>query len=299
MKAILMMVLSTLLFALMGVAVKLASSEHGYSTGEIVAYRGLIGAAMMFALSRWQGLSLRTRVPGMHLGRSVSGVCALMLWFYAISVLPLATAVTLNYMSSVWMAAFLIGGGVLLGGARVDGRLVAAVLAGFAGVVMILRPSMGADQLWGGLTGLLSGMLSAMAYLQVTALGRAGEPEPRVVFYFSLCGALAGAVVAQLGDGWHGHTPRGVALLLAVGLCATAAQLLMTRAYAIGSTLINATLQYLGIVYSFGFGVWLFGDAVSGLALAGMGLIVVSGIAASRLRARQAPAVGDSRSFEA
>ncbi|MCK7491069.1 MAG: hypothetical protein MZW92_04330 [Comamonadaceae bacterium] len=55
--------------------------------------------------------------------------------------LPLATAMTLNYMSSVWMALFLIGGAVMLGAARIDGRLVAAVLLGFAGVALVLRPT--------------------------------------------------------------------------------------------------------------------------------------------------------------
>ena len=100
---------------------------------------------------------------------------------------------TLNYMSSVWMALFLLGGAVLLGAARVDGRLVATVLAGFAGVALVLRPTLEQQQLWHGLAGLLSGLTAAMAYLQVTALGRAGEPEVRIVFYFSLGGLLAGA----------------------------------------------------------------------------------------------------------
>ena len=125
--------------------------------------------------------------------RSASGVASLCLWFYALSNLPLATAVTLNYMSSVWMALFLLGGAVMLGSSRVDGRLVATVLAGFAGVALVLRPTVEQDQLWHGLMGLMSGLLAAMAYLQVSALGRAGEPEYRVVFYFSVGGMLVGA----------------------------------------------------------------------------------------------------------
>jgi S-adenosylmethionine uptake transporter len=68
-------------------------------------------------------------------------VCALVLWFYAIGQLPLATAITLNYMSSIWMALFLIGGAVLVGSSqRVDLRLVLAVLTGFGGVALVLRP---------------------------------------------------------------------------------------------------------------------------------------------------------------
>ena len=55
-------------------------------------------------------------------------------------------------------------------------------------------------------------------------------------------------------------------MLLAVGLLATVAQLLMTRAYSIGRTLVNASLQYLGIAFSFGYGVLLFDDRVTLLA---------------------------------
>jgi len=296
MPASLLMVLATLLFATMGVCVKLASDEYG--AGEIVFYRGLVGVLVIAAMSRWQGQSLRTAVPGMHFWRSLSGVLALSLWFYSIGKLPLATAMTLNYMSSVWMALFLIGGGVLMGSARVDPRLVAAVLLGFCGVALVLRPTMDEQQLWYGLAGLLSGMLSALAYLQVTSLGRAGEPEYRIVFYFSLGGIAAGALTTLATGDWHGHSLRGGALLLAVGLLATAAQLSMTRAYSRGKTLVNASLQYLGIVFSFIYGALLFGDALTPSALLGMCLIIVAGLAATLLRSRSTPADSQHSTLE-
>jgi S-adenosylmethionine uptake transporter len=107
-------------------------------------------------------------------------------WFYAISHLPLATAMTLNYMSGVWVAAFVVGGALLYGQAQRQGPLLATVLLGFAGVVMTAAPTLDQNQLFAGLVGLLSGMGAAMAYLQVTALGKIGEPEGRTVFYFSV-----------------------------------------------------------------------------------------------------------------
>jgi S-adenosylmethionine uptake transporter len=289
----LLMLGAALLFALMGVCVKWASAQ--YSTGELVFYRSLIGALFIGALARARGRSLRTAMPAMHFWRSASGVCSLTLWFYALGGLPLATAMTLNYMSSVWMALFLLGGAVLLGAARVDGRLVAAVLTGFAGVALVLRPTIEQQQLWHGLAGLLSGLVAALAYLQVTALGRAGEPEERIVFYFSIGGLIVGAgwMVSQ---GTGVHSARGLALLLAIGLLATTAQMMMTRAYRIGRTLSNASLQYLGIVFSFIFGVLLFDDPVTGMALAGMALIVVAGLAATLLRSRQQHDATDTRS---
>lgn len=305
-----LIVCASFLFATMGVCVKLAAAE--YPTGEIVFYRSLTGAILMLALARWQRGTVATRVPAMHFWRSISGVVSLVLWFYALGGLPLATAMTLNYMSSVWMALFLIGGAVALsaptlqsvaaprggaaglgaarrpavGTARVDGRLVATVLVGFAGVALILRPTIEEQQLWHGLMGLLSGVIAATAYLQVTALGRAGEPEYRIVFYFSVGGIAAGALTLLWTGGFHSHSWRGAGLLLAVGVLATAAQLMMTRAYSTGRTLVNASLQYLGIVWSFGYGIFVFGDRVTALALSGMLLIVAAGVSATLLRSR-------------
>ena len=285
------MLLASLLFALMGAAVKYASTQ--YHAAEIVMYRGLVGMAIIALLSRVRGIPLRTPVAAMHLRRSAVGVAALGLWFYSIGGLPLGTAVTLNYMSSVWMALFLVGGAWMTGQMRdgIDGRLIATVCAGFAGVALVLRPTLGEEHLWHGLCGLMSGVLAALAYFQVTALGRRGEPESRVVFYFSMGGVSGGAVVSTLFTGFQAHDLRGAGLVLLIGILATFAQLCMTRAYAIGQVLSNAALQYLGVAFSFLLGVWLFDDRVTWSALAGMALIAGAGIAATALRSRQgAPA---------
>ncbi|NML13992.1 DMT family transporter [Azohydromonas caseinilytica] len=288
MPAPLLILCASFLFAAMGLCIKLASAH--YATAEIVFYRGLVGALTIAALTRLRGGTLRTQRLAMHGRRSFTGVCALSLWFHALAGLPLATAMTLNYMSSVWMAVFLLLGAALLrGGRRVDARLVAAVLAGFAGVVLVLRPTMGPEQLGYGLAGLVSGMLAASAYLQVQALGRAGEPEYRIVFYFSL-GGMAAGVVGMAFSGVHAHSAEGLALLLATGVLATVAQMMMTRAYAIGRTLSNASLQYSGIVFSCLLGALVLGDPLTLTALAGIALIVAAGLAATWLRSQPAGA---------
>ncbi len=286
MSASTLMIAATLLFATMGVCVKMASTYYGM--GEVVMARGVIGTVVVCLLARAQRTTLRTPVPWMHFWRSVVGVAALVMWFYAIAGLPLATAITLNYMSSVWMALFMIGSAIAFGAARVDGRLVAVILLGFLGVAMVLRPTMAQDQIGAGLTGLASGVVAAIAYLQVAALARAGEPELRTVFYFSVGSAVAGLGVAWV-EGFHQHTWRGAALLVATGVLATMAQVLMTRAYSIGRPLVNASLQYLGIVFSAIFGVWLFDDHLPWLAIGGMILIVVAGVTATRLQVQTAP----------
>ena len=290
MSATWLMVCASFLFALMGVCVKLASAQ--YSAGEIVLYRSLVGLLLMTGVLRARGISWRTPVPAMHFWRSLSGATALCMWFYAIGGLPLATAMTLNYMSSVWIALFLIGGAVLLspergGSDRIDHRLVAAVMTGFAGVALVLRPTVEQQQLWHAVVGLGSGLIAATAYLQVTALGRIGEPGERVVLYFSITGSVFGGVIAALSGGLHGHTLQGAALLLATGLLATAAQWMITRAYGTGATLGIATLQYLGIAYSFGLGMLIFDEHLTWMSASGITLIIAAGVAATLLSARR------------
>jgi drug/metabolite transporter (DMT)-like permease len=283
-----LMVGASALFALMGACVKLASEFYG--AGEIVMARSLIGLLLMAAALRLRRIPLRSTVPQLHLARSISGTVALCLWFTSIAGLPLATATTLNYMSSVWIALFLIGGAVLVaperGGSRPDGRLTAAVLAGFAGVALVLRPTISQDQLLHGLLGLASGLLSAVAYLQVTSLGRIGEPGERVVFYFSLTGVVFGAAYAAFEGFAEQHHAEGLLLLLAIGTLATAAQWMMTRAYATGATLGIAALQYLGIVFASLIGIVLFAEQLPAVAWAGIALILAAGVAATLLRGR-------------
>jgi drug/metabolite transporter (DMT)-like permease len=291
------MVLASLLFASMGVCIKFAASH--FTSSELVLYRGLIGMVVMAVVARIHGVSLKTPVPGMHLWRAAIGVASLGSWFYAIIHLPLATAMTLNYMSSVWVAAFLVGGALLnwKPGSPGDppgdqGALVFTVLAGFAGVVLMLQPTIEQNQIFAGLVGLCSGMGAAFAYMQVIALARVGEPDTRTVFYFAVGSAVAGLAGMLL----TGVSPWdwGASLwLIPIGLLASGGQLCMTRAYRLatsrGSTLVVANLQYSGIVFSVAYGLLLFGDHMTKAAWLGMALIIGSGICATILRERAAP----------
>jgi drug/metabolite transporter (DMT)-like permease len=283
-----LIVLASFLFATMSVCVKLAAEF--YSSGEIVMYRGLVGAVLILMLSRWRGESLRTPVLTRHALRWCSGVTALCLWFYAIGGLPLATAMTLNYTSSLWIGVILAVSAALLGTQKVDLRLIGTILLGFVGVVLLLRPTLEEQQFWFGLMALVSGLLSAVGYLQVAALSRIGEPESRIVFYFSVGGLLGGAALS-FWTGWNPHTWKGVGLLLAVGVLATTAQWMLTRAYARGKVLVNASLQYLGIAFSFLYGVMLFNDQFTALATLGMVLIALAGVQATWLRSKAATPV--------
>ena len=288
------MLLSSLLFASMAVCIKFASAY--FNNAELVFYRGCIGIVFMAVFARASGVSLRTRYPAMHAWRSVIGVMSMSAWFYAITHLPLATAMTLNYMSSVWVAVFLVSGTLFLrrvgDAAPRQGMLVSTIVASFIGVVMLLRPAIAQNQATAGLIGLFSGMGSAFAYMQVMAISRLGEPESRTVFYFAVGTLLAGALgMAVVGTSpWHWQQAWW---LLPLGVLASLGQLCMTKAYSLSaksnghsSTLMVANLQYSGIVFGALYGLVLFGDQIPPIGWAGMALIVTSAIAATVLRAR-------------
>jgi S-adenosylmethionine uptake transporter len=286
------MLLGAAFFATMGVCVKFGS-EH-FNSAELVFYRGVVGLVFLTILAKQQKVSLRTQYPGMHLWRSAIGVSSLSAWFYAIAHLPLATAMTLNYMSSVWIAAFIVGGSLVNWNPQ-DGRsawsqgpLALSVITGFVGVVMMLRPTVEQNQIFAGLIGLMSGFGAAFAYMQVMALGRLGEPASRTVFYFAIGTAVAG-LIGMCFAGVSQWNWQHAVWLLPVGVFASLGQLCMTRAYSQGATLVVANLQYSGIVFAALYSLLLFGDDIPLIGWAGMALIVVSGMAATLLRARAAP----------
>ncbi|TFW25296.1 DMT family transporter [Duganella callida] len=279
------MLFASFMFAVMGVCVKLASEE--FSTSELVLYRGVVGVITLGSMILLRGETFRTPMPGAHVWRGLIGVTSLWLWYYSIGQLPLATAMTLNYLSPIWIAAWLFAMGWWHAKNQVKWPLLLAVGMSFVGVTLLLRPAFHANQLTPALIALGSSVITATAYMQVRKMGLAGEPENRVVFYFTVMNLAAGivGVFVTAGAGgpvWHPIKDlRDVLLLLGIGVCATSAQVAMTRAYRLGSTLVVANLQYTGIVFSSIWGVFIFGDVFSWYSWAGIGIILASGIAAT------------------
>ena len=265
------MIVASLLFAIMGVFVKLGSAY--FSSAELVFYRSAIGLLVIFAIVRVQKLPLATPHITAHVWRGLSGFFALMLFFYAISALPLATAVTLNYTAPLFLAVLLT---VFLR-EKPSWEVIGALLLGFSGVVLLLRPSLPSDQVNAGLMGLASGLLAGIAYFNVSQLGKQGEPAWRVVFYFTVVSTL-GAGAWMLFHTFQPVTWRQLPILLGLGISATLAQLAMTHAYRVGKTLVVGSLAYTTVVIASLLGILFWDEWLSTLSWIGMSLIVTSGI---------------------
>ena len=267
------MIAASFLFAGMGVCVKFAAATH--SAVEITFYRSSISLLMMFALVRLRGVPLATPHWRWQVTRGAVGFSALFSYFYAITLLPLATAVTLNYTSAIFLALYLA-----LAGWQMRRGMLAALAIGLVGVVLLLRPTFHADQLVGGLIGLASGVLAGMAYFSVRELGARGEPETRTVFYFSLVSSVGSALWLAFSD-IHAVDLHSGLLLLGVASFATLAQLAMTRAYSRGKTLLSAALAYSTVIFSSLFGMLFWGEVLPASAWVAIALIILSGIAAT------------------
>ena len=267
------MIVASFLFACMGVCVKLAAATH--SVVEITFWRSFVALLLLFVLVRVRGVTLATPHWRWHLTRGVVGYTALFGYFYAIALLPLATAVTLNYTSAIFLALYLA-----LIGLRLRPGMLLALALGLLGVALLLRPSLHAEQLWGGLIGLASGAVAAMAYFSVRELGRRGESEVRTVFYFSLVATLCSLLWLLFSD-MHLPDLRSGLLLLGVGVFAALAQLAMTRAYVRGKTLVSAALAYSTVIFSSLAGLLFWGETLPSSAWAGIVLIILSGVGAT------------------
>jgi drug/metabolite transporter (DMT)-like permease len=274
------MLVAAALFGVMGALVKIAAAD--FSSAELVFYRSLFGLVAIYFIillrTRSWLSALATAHWRAHVHRALAGFAALALFFYAVAHLPLPTAVTLNYTAPLFLALIT----TLWFGERHAWTVGLAVVLGFVGVIVLLGPGMANQDGWAMWLGLASGLLAAVAYLNVRALGRLGEPDWRVVFYFALISSL-GAAVWMVWQGARWPSPSQLPLLLAIGATATLAQLAMTRAYRLGRTLVVGSLAYATVGFSTLYGSLLFHDRLSVQSWGGIGLIVAAGLLATRV----------------
>ena len=260
-----------LMFGCMGVFVKLGAPY--FSSIEMVFYRSFFGLLLIFAIMRFQRVSMVTQHWRAHLWRGISGTVALALFFYCITLLPLATAVTLNYTSPLFLTVLTM----LVYKEKFHLPVTISIILGFCGVVLLLHPTIERDQLATGLFGLISGFLAGIAYINVKQLGILGEPAARTVFYFTLIASVSSGVW-MLFDTIHAITLHRLAILLGMGSTATLAQLAMTHAYRTGNTLVVGSLAYSTIVFASLFGMLLWNEILPLTSWLGMALIIAGGV---------------------
>jgi drug/metabolite transporter (DMT)-like permease len=275
------MLVAGFMFAAMGVFVKIGAEQFG--AAELAFYRSLVTLVATSCLVVVNKGTVRSAYIGTHVIRGVVGAISLVGYFYAITRLPLATAQTLNYTSPLFLAIVTT---VVLG-ERFSPWLIVAIVLGFAGVGMLLQPNFEEGKEGAALVGLFSGVLASWAYLSVRTLGRLGEPDWRVVFWFSLIATAVCAVWQLSTSTFHAVRWDNAWILAGLGACGTLAQLTMTRAYRTGNTLVVGAFSYSTIVFATVATIVLWDDRLTALEWVGMAVIVGSGIIAMRVEKKE------------
>lgn len=280
------MLIATLFFSIMGASVKLGSEK--FSPVELVFYRSAISLFFIVVIMKINNVTFHTNYLILHMKRSIVGFISLILFFYAITHLPLSTAISLNYTSPLFVGLLL----PFILKKKLDYKIFLMIFIGFIGVFFILKPSFHNQSIIAGFIGVLSGLGAGIAYLYVTQLGQFKEPDTRTVFFFTLISTLGSGMLLINQDI---HTPEvsDFYILLYLGGSATIAQIAITRAYRIGNTLGNASLSYLTIIFSALIGITFFNEVIDFLSITGMLLIIGSGIFVSIKQSRLKQSTSD------
>ncbi len=269
------MLVAALSFATMAACVKSLSGE--YSSAEILFYRCLISAVIVAAWALTRGHRLSTPHWSEHLRRAVFGAGAMGAWYYTLGVLPIATSVTLNYTSPIFVGLLTAYAGWRGHEKTVRKLSYIALVLGFLGVLIMLTPSANADQTEHILVGLLGAFVAALSFKDVRRLASLGETEIRMVFYFCLFASIFAAVPMSLQP-IQSLSLSGVGVLCVIGLLGVIGQLAVSYAFGHGDVLLSASLQYTGVVFATLIGFFVWNEILPMEKQFGIAAIVIAGV---------------------
>jgi drug/metabolite transporter (DMT)-like permease len=256
----------------MGAAIKLAS-DAGVKLPEIMFWRQFLAlpVILLWIVAQPGLASLRTSVLNIHARRTVLGLMAMSCTFGALVLLPLAEATTFSFTVPIFATIL----GALFLGERVGLHRWAAVLAGFAGVVIVLQPGQAPIPLGGAAVGLAAAFMVGVTSLQIRALGRT-EPAHTTVFWFTVLSVPPLALILPFV--MVPHDAREWMLLAAIGTLGGLGQLCMTASLRFAPVSTVVVVDYSALLWSTLFG-WLIWDHVPAAATwAGAPIIIASGL---------------------
>ncbi len=282
-RGILLMLLASLSFALMGGFAKVVSQV--LPPVEVTFFRNIFGVVLV-------GLAIY-RVPLKQTGgklflllfRGSMGFAALLAYFYIMAYIPLGEAVTYNKTSPIFVAIF----AYLFLNEKLHKSALFAIIIGFIGIVLVAQPQGGTFDKY-DLLGIFSGMGAALAYTSIRELRKYYDTRA-IVMSFMGVGTAAPLVlmlitpyvsVSEEFDWMFAEfvMPAGIewVYVIAVGIFATISQLLMTKAYELTKAGIVGTISYSNIVFAVVIGIML-GDPIPDIwTVLGIILVILSGL---------------------
>ena len=266
-RAALLMLGSTVFFAGMAVVIRLASET--LHTFEIAFFRNFFGmlAALPLLLRHGPGLLKTDQLPR-YVVRCLLGVFAMFAGFWAIGHLPLAHAISLTYSSPLFVTI----AAVFWLGEQVRARRWTAVVVGFIGVLVIVRPGTEGFSA-GSLVAVLAAILSGIVAIQIKQLSRT-EPADRIVLWTTILWVPMSILPAL----WVWQWPSGITWLwvVAAGLLGTGGHMLWTRAIKLGEVSALQPISFMQLPLVAVAGWLLFGESLDRWTVLGAAIILAA-----------------------
>ena len=274
------MLVAVTLFAVMDALIKWLAAD--YSTVQLVFFRSVFGLVPV-AVMVWHAggpAVLRTRRYGLHAIRCGIGVVSTGMFFASFALLPFADVIALSFAGPLFLTAL----SVPVLGEKVGVRRWCAVLVGFAGVLLIVRP--GSGVLGAAALLPLGGALGyALAMAATRRLART-DPTVTIVFWFTAsCAVTSGALLPWF---WTTPTALDTALLVCIGLIGGLGQLTLTHAFRLAPAAVVAPFEYTAILWAVVLGLLVWHEEPDLFTLAGSAVVIASGLfilARERVRA--------------
>lgn len=279
------MLASTILFSGMHLLIRMTSDELHPLV--IIFYRNLFGFVVLFpAILRYGRGVLKTTRPGLMVTRSAFNYAAMALFFWALTISPLAQVTALSFTFPIFLALLAM---VFLG-ERVGPRRWMAILLGFAGALIVVRPGFQAVAL-GDLMTLVSALFWAVTMLLIKMLSRT-ESSLTITIY--MMGSMLFLSVPTALMFWTWPSPETFILLFLLGALGTAGQWALTESLRLADTSVVTPVDYARLIWIAAIGFFVFGE-VPDLAVWGGGILIAASASYIAYRERKAAApAGDA-----
>ena len=258
-------------FALMDAMLKQLSGH--YSPAQVTCVRALASLPFVLAAVAWSRAwgELRPRNWTMHVIRAVLGLLMLVTFIHALQRLSLADTYAI-YMAAPLLVAAL---SVPMFGDRVPTRRWVAIAFGFAGVLVVLRPSGEGFTTIGGLIAAVSALCYALNVLTIRVLGRTDTSRAMVVWYLGLL-ALGGGLWA-LPD-WRPIASEHWLVVVGIGLTGASGQYLFTEAFRRAQPSVVIPFEYTAILWAIGLDFAFWQTLPTAFVLLGSAFVIASGL---------------------
>ena len=275
-RGLLNMIIASVLFAAMAGFVNAALILEPKLSSLVASFiRILVNLAILIGMALQAG-SLRGLIgdlrPSLWL-RGLFGSLSLVSSFAAIKAIGMGESAFLHASNGVFVAAL----SPIFLKQRNSVKAWIAILGSIVGLFLLYQPRLDDSHPWGRTLAVASGFLAALAYLMIAFAGRTNKPST-VVFYFCGVGVLVHLIGFSFTDVAWPESRVTYTYLLIAGICASAAQVYLTRSYQSGIATSNASVSYLLPVLNLIVSVLVFGNAPDSLGWYGVAIILVCGV---------------------